>query len=135
MNNWIKLLSESYISEVAGPPSPNFSDDPNGGNWPTPQIDPNSGLQMPGGFPSPGWVWDRERHMGRSRQPFGVRGLSPITDPSWTYSEGPPPSWTKTANGITYTLVYQNGQYFLQATARHGSTQWRWYNGSWELYM
>ncbi len=133
MNNWIKLLSESYISEVAEPKSPGSVDQHDG--WPVPQTDPNSGLQMPGGFPSPGWVWNRERHSGLSRQFRGVRGLSPITDPSWTYSEGPPPSWTKTVNGITYTLVYQNGQYFLQATAQNASTQWRWYNGQWQLYM
>ena len=128
MNNWIKLLSESYITEVAETQSSHDG-------WPVPQVDPNSGLQIPGGFPSPSWVWNRERHMGRPRQPIGVRGLSPITDPNWTYSEGPPPSWTITANGITYTLVYLDGQYFLQATAQHGSTQWRWYNGQWQLYM
>jgi len=133
MSNWIKLLSESYITEVAEPKSPGSVDQHDG--WPVPQTDPNSGLQMPGGFPSPGWFWSRERHSGRPRQPFGVRGLSPITDPNWTYSEGPPPSWSRTVNGITYTLVYQNGQYFLQATAQDASTQWRWYNGQWQLYM
>lgn len=124
MKSWIQQLSEAYIHEMQDYIDPDYSD-----NWPVPMVSP-SGIITPdhSRFPRPGYVTTNG-----VRRFTGVKGLSPITDPNWTHSPGPPPSWSITANGITYTLVYINGEYYLQATTQHSSIQWRWYNGRWEI--
>ncbi len=133
MKNWIRQLSEAYVNEMIDTQNsnPDYIDPHGHDGWPVPMVSP-SGIISPDHyrFPSPGNYW----RPGMSRRvPTGVRGLSPITDPNWTYSPGPPPSWSITANGITYTLVYINGQYYLQATTQHSSIQWIWNNGQWEI--
>jgi hypothetical protein len=65
----------------------------------------------------------------------GIKGLSPMTDPRFTYSPGPPHTWTYTdeTTGTTYVMIYQNGRYILRVTNDRQSLEYEWYGGSWQI--